>query len=282
MKPTFQTGLVVAGLALAAALTAPVQAADLNGPSWGGRGSIKDEYAMAAPSPAGPCYVRANVGYSISNDPTLRWNAVDASNNINETVSNTSMGNSWLAEGGSGCGSGSRGMRAELMLGYRGERSVEGITAPFSSNNNSSSRIQSKLSTYTLMSNFYYDLGRVGAFVPYLGAGVGIAYHRAANYTLPDWTSANPPDYGVSGANDLSLAWSLMAGVGYQISDRAIIDLGYRYIDLGSAATARNDVGGGAQVTRLQMDNLTAHEFMLGLRYHFGGASSCCASVAMK
>lgn len=276
--------LATASFAISASVSTSAIAADLGDGGWG-RGSIKDYSPQVARAPAGPCYFRADTGYSISNDPHLTWNATDAGGNINSRVTNTSRDNNWLAEAGFGCGSGSRGLRTDLMLGYRGQENIQGTTSLFNTTatNAQTSRILSTLSTYTVMANVYYDLGNFGGFVPYVGAGVGLAYHRTGDYRLADWTTSNPPDYAIRGDNDLSLAWALMAGTGYQISDRAILDFGYRYIDLGTATTARNDVGGGGQLSRLNMTDLTSHEFKVGLRYHFGGNNTdCCSGAPLK
>ena len=275
-----------AGLVLATSISVPAFAADLGDGGWG-RGSIKDYTPTQVPrAPVGPCYFRADVGYSVSSDPSLSWNATDQFGNINSRVSNSSLDNSWLAEAGVGCGSGSRGLRSDFMLGYHGQRDVSGTTGTFFTGLDAAgnpmqqtSTIRSAITSYTAMLNVYYDLGNVRGFVPYIGAGVGLAYHRTSDYVLPDWAS-NPPDYRVRGDSDLTLAWALMAGAGYQISDRAIVDFGYRYIDMGTAATARNDNTGGGQLSRLTMTDLTAHEFKVGLRYHFGANSDCCGGSA--
>ena len=73
-----------------------------------------------------------------------------------------------------------------------------------------------------------------------------------------------------------------MAGIGYQISDRAIIDVGYRYLDLGDANSERVDSAGFVN-PRVNVDDITSHEIKIGLRYHFG-SSDCCAAqyVPMK
>jgi opacity protein-like surface antigen len=282
MTLKLKAGLATASLALAAAIALPATAADLGNGNWG-RGSIKDQGYASAPSQVGNCYWRADIGASLSSDPTLNWNATDQFGNINSHVSNSKADNSRLVEAGFGCGSGSRGLRSDFMLGYHGERDISGTTGTvftgFDGAGNPISNpatIRSTLSTYTAMANVYYDLGSLGGFVPYVGAGVGVAYHRASEYTV-----SYGQNYAVAGANDLSLAWGLMAGAGYQISDRAILDVGYRYLDMGSAATARNDTAGMAQVTRLHMTDLTAHEFKVGLRYHFGG-NCCSANVPLK
>ncbi len=147
MKLLLKAGVASSVLALALTVTASdAFAADLGG-------SIKDGYsaAPAYAAAAGPCYFRGDVGYSVSQDPTVKWpvnngtfddadvdgdgfadgdtntnGLIDAdeivSTFVTDRVSNVSMENTWLAEGGIGCGSGSRGFRSDIMLGYRGDR----------------------------------------------------------------------------------------------------------------------------------------------------------------
>ena len=278
MKRTIQAGFAAAALTLAAPLAMPAGAADLGG--WG-RGSIKDEMVAPARSMAGPCYFRSDVGYSWSNAPSMRWTAFQAADvPLDERVTRRSMDDTWLAEAGVGCGSGSRGFRYEFMLGYHGQRGVSGLTAPFTDGINIASRqITSAITSYTGMVNGYYDLGNWRGVVPYVGAGVGLAYHQMDDYA---YVTQGAIPYRVTGDNDLTLAWSLMAGIAYQVSDRAILDFGYRYLDLGRASTSRTD-NFSFTPSRLSLDDITAHEIKIGLRYHMGG-DACCAArpVPMK
>ena len=287
MKLTVTSGTAAAALALSAAFAMPVAAADLGG--WG-RGSIKDHTPAYLPSPAGPCYFRADVGYSVSEDPTLRWSAWNPPLPYKEKVTGSKMDDTWVGGFGAGCGSGSRGLRTEIMLNYHGQRGLSGVTSPFKLNaadpQGFSSTITSALTTYTGMINGYFDLGNWGGFVPYIGAGVGLAYHQMDEYSIGHPLAGLPAvPWKVPGDNDLTLAWSLMAGAAYQISDRAIVDFGYRYIDLGRANTQRHDNFALGGLSRLSAEDLTAHEFKVGLRYHFGPAGGdCCAPrpVPMK
>ena len=187
------------------------------------------------------------------------------------------MDDTWTGGVGAGCGTGSRGFRYEAMFGYHGQRSIDGMTSPYSDGVTVASRpIHSSVTSYTGMVNGYFDLGNIRGLVPYVGAGVGLAYHQMDDYSLP--VLGNVP-YRVKGDNDLTLAWSLMAGIGYQISDRAILDVGYRYIDLGRAATSRTD-NFSFTPSKLSVDDMSAHEIKIGLRYHFGGDSCCSAQHA--
>jgi opacity protein-like surface antigen len=304
MHTTLKASAAMAALVLALPSGDAAQAADLGG-------SIKDRYvpapAVAMMGGAGPCYFRGDVGYSVSRDPTVTWpvnNGVWTDNGsgdgvvtedelsyeyVGDTVSNVSLENTWLAEGGVGCGSGSRGFRTELMFGYRGDRKLDGeplVYNPGPSVGDPDGTIpedyddpmHTSIQTYTMMLNVYHDLGNFNRVVPYLGAGVGVAYH-----TVDDvYFTGNPNLVNrISGDSDLSFAWSLMAGVGYQISERAILDFGYRYIDMGKASSGRNDTAGFVNPA-VKIDDIEAHEFKIGLRYHFGQSDCCGGYEAMK
>lgn len=317
MKVYERAGIASAAFAAAAIFAIPANAADLGG--YGG--SVKDGYVplpQVSAGGAGPCYFRADVGYSWSRDPSASWpvtnqefdyadaNAdgfadgdtnqdgiIDAgeitTSYLGNAVSNASLENTWLGEVGAGCGSGSRGLRAEVMLGFRGDREFNGdpliyqgsligeptgvLPPPVTDD-----PMHTSLRTYTLMLNLYKDLGNFGGFVPYVGAGIGAAYHQLDNIYFTD----NPHlSNQIHGNNDLAFAWSLMAGVGYQISDRAILDVGYRYIDMGSITSQRSDTAFNVNPA-VKFDDLTAHEIKVGLRYHIGGGTQVVEHIPMK
>lgn len=297
-----KAGIASAAFAVAAAAL-PASAADLYG------GSVKDGYVplpQVVHDSAGPCYFRADVGYSWSRDPSAQWpvynEVFEGDANTNGTIDADevsyeyagsavagSLDNTWLGEVGAGCGSGSRGFRAEVMLGFRGDRGFEGEPAVYQGSligrpvgdpepPVTDDPMHTSLRTYTLMLNLYKDFGNFGGFVPYVGAGIGAAYHQLDNIYFtqnPNLTNQ------IHGNNDLAFAWSLMAGVGYQISDRAIIDVGYRYIDMGSITSQRHDTAFNVNPA-VKFDDLTAHEIKVGLRYHLGGGSQVTEHFAMK
>jgi len=307
MKFVAKAGIASAALALAAGMSGPSTAADLGY----GRGSIKDGYVAPLPEihrgPAGPCYIRADVGYSLSRDPEAKCpvnNEIltgDANSNgvidageitsvfAGDAVTGVTLDNTWLAEGGIGCGSGSRGFRGELVFGYRGKRDLEGkplifgpppvVGDPYPGTppGDIIDPLHTSLTSYTLMLNVYKDLGNYAGFTPYVGVGVGAAYHIVDEVFF----TGNPAlTNRIEGDRDLSFAWALMAGVGYQVSERAILDFGYRYIDLGKASSGRVDNAGFVN-PRVEIDDIAAHEFKVGLRYHFGQAD-CCGQQPLK
>jgi opacity protein-like surface antigen len=246
-------GLATAALAAAGCLSAPALSADLYG------GSIKDPPVLM--SSPGHCYIRGDVGYSWSQDPSARFTQTAAGPPplfVTDSAS-ASLANSWMGGAGLGCGSGSRGIRGELMFDWHGDRDLKGtLAAPLGGT------MSSGVKSYTLMFNGYYDLGSYRGFVPYVGAGVGLAHNQmdAVSFTaLPNV---------IGGDDRWSLAWSLMTGVGYQVSDRVTLDLGYRYIDMGKAQSGTIDNLGFSN-PRVRIDDIAAHEFKVGLRFAFGG-----------
>ena len=151
------------------------------------------------------------------------------------------------------------------------------------------SRQQGKLSRHVLLANGYLDLGTWSGVSPYVGAGVGTAFgrtssnydwfyagngaHYDANLVRPNpspipevWLDANgnpianpiasfgQQDHRSSlNRRNFNLAWALMAGVAYDISPNAKVDVGYRYLSLGK-------FGAGTK-------SQTVSEYRIGMRY---------------
>lgn len=304
MKLTLKAGLAVAALGLTAGMAGSATAADLNGRGHGG--SIKDGGFAHAPAPmaaAGPCYFRADAGYSWSRDPKVKWPVVNgiwtdngsgdgvvtadelSTTYIGDQVTNTQMDNTWFGGAGFGCGSGSRGLRGEVMFNIHGDRKLDGEPRTYNPGPQVGDPdgttppdvvdpLHTSIKTYTLMFNVYHDLGKFGNVTPYVGAGVGLAYNMMSDVYFTD----NPAlTNRIHGDRDISLAWSLMAGIGYQVAHNTILDVGYRYLDMGKATSERHDSAGFVN-PRVRVEDITAHEFKVGLRYHFG--SDCCSAPA--
>jgi len=124
-----------------------------------------------------------------------------------------------------------------------------------------------KKSEWLVMANAYADLGEFHGIVPYVGAGIG-----ASRNTIHNFRDVNVPTNGVAYAGEAptwQFAWALHAGVGIKATDRMTIDLGYSYVDLGSARTG--DVipftGPNTVNNPTHFRRLTSHDFKLGVRY---------------
>ncbi|MFV0298048.1 MAG: outer membrane protein [Hyphomicrobiaceae bacterium] len=270
MNTTLKAGLVaVVGATIAFGAPLSASAADLYG-------SIKDGYTPAyRPAPAaGPCYARGDIGYSWSgiDKATYQGNAVP-----DPDLRGVSLDDGAMYEVGLGCGSGSRGLRADVTFGFRTSRDFKGDGDIVVGGTPIDPYFKTKLDSYTVMFNGYYDFGNFRGFIPYVGAGVGVAMHKMGKLVIEDSNSPNPQH----GDTSVDLAWSVMAGVGYQITPSMTLDVGYRYINMGDANSSQGDWV-QAMNPKLVMSDIDAHEIKVGLRYAFGSTGSCCDYAPMK
>jgi opacity protein-like surface antigen len=116
------------------------------------------------------------------------------------------------------------------------------------------------------LANVYLDIFHFWGLTPYVGAGVGLTYNSGSagvayfrnngggmwtpDLTLPDgqvpkWIYANGATYPIqlpfgptnwnswTTRSSWQLAWNLMAGVSYDVSQNLKIDVGYRYLNAG-------------------------------------------------
>lgn len=156
-------------------------------------------------------------------------------------------------------------------------------------------RTENRRHTGTLMLNGYYDLNGMGKFRPYVGAGVGIAWtevynSKATDPHIPTTTHGRPGyifptlAYGHKGVQynktSTNFAWALMAGVAYQLTNTIDLDVGYKYLNIGTVKTGGTpfvsdgeEISGGyshwvySNFTRLK--NVGDHQIRVGLRYKF-------------
>lgn len=100
------------------------------------------------------------------------------------------------------------------------------------------------------MANVYADLGTIAGFTPYVGAGAGMVYSRSTANLV-----------GFSGSDDqYEFAYSLTAGVAYQMTQNLLVDVGYQYLS-------------SPGLEYIDFDTLTVdegvdyHQIKVGLRY---------------
>lgn len=149
----------------------------------------------------------------------------------------------------------------------------------------------------TFLANAYVDLGTYYGFTPYVGGGAGfnintmsgsLNFNETANGlpyaanltptgTYPQlWidqygTSINPqPNIAFTQQNwnrtfsstSYSFAWALAAGLGFQITPSATLDVGYRYLNSGAISTLINP-----QTGMTVKQNNWSQQIRVGLRY---------------
>jgi opacity protein-like surface antigen len=118
------------------------------------------------------------------------------------------------------------------------------------------------------LANAYLDLGTWGGLTPYVGAGLGFATIRVSNfrdYNVGSNFAATAPT-----GTRTNFAWALHAGFGYQFSDRWMMDVSYRYLNMGNGQTGGPPRAPGAANTTTQpwvLRNIHSHDVRIGMRW---------------
>jgi opacity protein-like surface antigen len=158
--------------------------------------------------------------------------------------------------GGVGAGFKWGPVRVDVTADYGGEASYTGTGGGAAA----TARIQ----TITGLFNAYYDIGTWSGFTPYIGAGAG-----AARVTISEYQSLTTPPLSMVGSNGrYNFAWALMTGVNYQVWRNLSVDVGYRFLDQGTAQTASDASG------TFMLGKLRSHEARVGLRWIYYSPSS--------
>jgi opacity protein-like surface antigen len=148
-----------------------------------------------------------------------------------------------------------------------------------------------------MMLNGYIDLGTWASVTPYVGAGVGLVrlttsgslqYYKTSDNTVynPDlsptgtfphlWVDVNGnlivPQPSVAFAKQdwtrrmsgtsYNFAWALMGGFAVDLTTRAKLDIGYRYVNLGKFTSVSSPITGQTVTT-----TLSSQEVRVGFRY---------------
>ena len=110
--------------------------------------------------------------------------------------------------------------------------------------------LKASLKSYDALVNGYVDLGKWYAVTPYVGAGVGVSFGNAS--ASSSYIQGNGASYNVTYTDALTstavnqywdrsqskqyynLAFALMAGFSVDVFDHTKLDIGYRYLHLGS------------------------------------------------
>ena len=132
-------------------------------------------------------------------------------------------------------------------------------------------------SAAVFLANAYIDLGTWWCLTPFIGAGVGAAYHMTAAVSdiglNTDGLGSSAFGFANADHNKWSLAWAAHAGVAYTVTNAFKVELGYRYLNMGSAQTAEIQCGatgcgtGGGPRALYHLRTLDSHDFKLGMRW---------------
>ena len=188
-------------------------------------------------------------------------------------ITNAVLGDSYFAGAGVGYQF-NNFLRGDITGEYRGYDRF-GFVERFALNGGPGIDVDSgKLRSIVVMGNGYFDLGTWYGLTPYIGGGVGTAFHQVSGFIDQGAGNAAGGFGGSKPKDTTSLAWALHAGISYDVTPNFKVDVGYRYMDLGQARTGVVEcVGNGCPYAQYRLNDITSHDVKIGLRYLLGGVA---------
>ena len=151
-----------------------------------------------------------------------------------------------------------------------------------------SSKDETEVDKFKLMANAYIDLGHVGKFTPYVGAGIGGAYVSYDGLTTTQTCTTTAPNScpaphpagtttstvntqgQFAGSSNWRFAWALHAGTAYSLSDSLKLDIGYTYSRIeGGRAFDYTQNSATDLTSNIYDEGFEDHTIRAGLRYAF-------------
>ena len=135
----------------------------------------------------------------------------------------------------------SNGLRAELEFGYRSSSwskyedvtaTNDGVTYDFSEENFD---VDGDLTTLSLMANGLMVFDASWGLKPYVGAGIGFVQHEVSGDEYEVTYGLYTLEFERFSEKDTVLAYQVMAGITYPISEKSEARLGYRYFGTAEA-----------------------------------------------
>ncbi len=234
-------------------------------------------------------YVRGDVG--IGRHGFGKFSQADLTANDGEFISR-SVGDTVYVGAGLGWQVNSR-FRFDLTGEYRSTAQVKAldnlygdVVDPATGANlgtlQANTHYQANLTAVVGLLNGYWDIANYRGFTPYVGAGLGFAQVRLSDFTstsqatFTDTADVQTLQHASGFSKDHSqfnFAWALMAGTSYDLSPNAKLDLGYRYLNMGSGTSGSTSLlvcTCGTIGQPLKIADLDAHEFRVGVRWLLG------------
>lgn len=197
-----------------------------------------DPVAPVSWLPAG-WYLRSDIGYRM---PTV--GSADAAPPFPDPTGNDFDGGLTIS---AGAGIKTGWLRSDFTVDYvAGTRYTDTVLA--------TNETTAKVSGTTALFNGYFDLGTWYRLTPYAGSGAGAGLIGVSDLQGP-----------ISGSDNKQWKFvrAAMAGLGWSISHNTVVDVGYRYLNLGDLQSANDGAGG------LTLKDVANHEVRVGLRWSF-------------
>jgi len=239
----------------------PIEAPPLRGP-------VIDE--------PGGFYLRTDVGVGINAASNLRSTYGDGSTeaSLGAYEGPVGVGDSALV----GIGAGyqfNTWFRADVTGEYRSsanytaknyyQYTAPGSNCPTTGTASCGDAYSAQLRSGLFLANGYLDLGTWAGITPYAGGGVGLYSYSVGTITDQSLSQVNGWGVGPSkqGGN---FAWALMAGLAFNLAPNLKLDVGYRYVDMGTLSTGTIVCTASCHY-ETQRFRLASNDLRVGLRW---------------
>lgn len=198
-------------------------------------------------------YITAGAGYDLNK---LRINLESVNSTYDTKKENfTSGGNADIMVGVGGCLN--PDIRADVTLNYQPNTHL-GFKVKTVSTNAYHDKFSFDSERLTALANLYWDIRIHEKFVPYVTMGLGATYSKvtniASNYDISNLTGAGgnagftssittPNGKSLTKFDGVGMAYQVGLGMSTPFNDNVTLDMGYRFLGLGSTLEAKYNSG---------------------------------------
>jgi opacity protein-like surface antigen len=161
-------------------------------------------------------------------------------------------------------------LRFDATLEYRGAANFHALDRYFNAGNFFTNQYTATKSELVGLVNAYLDLGTWWCITPFVGVGAGFAYNKIDHFRDVN-VIAGGGGWADSGTQT-NFAWAVHAGASYKVTSNFVVELSYRYLNLGKAQTGTlvnldPTVVSGNPLAPITFNNIQSHDIMLGMRW---------------
>jgi len=214
--------------------------------------------------PEGAWYLRGDIGIGITNSYDITWLPSPPDATIPFAFDQHSMADTVFFDVGAGYEWNSW-LRFDVTVGYR-DRTQVNARGIYNTTTDVGDSYQGYLKSWIVLVNAYVDFGTWNCVTPFLGVGIGGANNQMAD--LVDMgIGTTGAGFGRNSSN-WSPAYAFYAGLDFNVTTNAVLELSYRYLNYGSV-TDTIDCLNGCSADSYKFSNLSSNDFMLGFRWRF-------------
>jgi opacity protein-like surface antigen len=228
--------------------------------------------SASTPSPLRGAYVRLDTGWSWARNAGMTDDDPASPNCVLQPATGTVCNGTLNTLGSSailGVGVGYRlpmGLRVDLSYGNRSGYNLKG-------DDPAGTTFDPKVASNTILFNGYYDIPYTiaGRVRPFVGGGIGWTKNKMDHLKWND-AGAFPSSGGLPGGSWSGTAWQLTVGADVTLANNWVMEIGYRYVDLGKIIKEAGPATSGsafnaANFTTQLTGKLRANELLLSFRY---------------